>query len=183
MLVSQQADQFLKSKTGQMFMGLILGDGTLTHSRFEHSQTYRYYEYSKHISQQFQKQYPHLLTPKILSHHFRERKRIHPESLIHYQSQVFYTKNHDLFRELRKSFYPDGKKILPIKIIEMYFTEESLLYLYLDDGTIGRQSQNKLSLCLCNFATLELESFQSFLNRRFSYQTTIHSKTRYPLIY
>ena len=70
MKISLQTSNFLKSQTGQMFIGLILGDGTLTPYRFEHSQRNTYWEYSKHISQQFQTQYPQLLTPKIFNDFF-----------------------------------------------------------------------------------------------------------------
>lgn len=74
-LLSSQIHGFFKSKTGQMTIGLIIGDGTLTPHRFEHSKRSLYYEYSKHISEQFQKEYPELLTPKMRDDFFMLGKK------------------------------------------------------------------------------------------------------------
>lgn len=183
MLLSQQADNFLKSRTGQMFIGLIIGDGTLTPYRFEHSQRNTYWEYSQHISQQFQNEYPHLLTPKISKDHFYLKRRVNPESLIIYSSQTFYTKRHSIFKELYTIFYPNGKKILPMNIIEEYFTEISLLYLYLDDGRVGKYARSGLGLDLYNFDEQELIKFQKFLMKRFELEITIQNQNQYKVLY
>ena len=115
--ISQQTHQFLKSQTGQIVLGLILGDATITPHRFEHSQQGLYWEYSKYISQQFQNEYPQLLTPKMRNEFFYTRQRNNLESPRTYVSQTFYTKRHDIFRELRQIFYPNGIKIIPIEIL------------------------------------------------------------------
>ena len=183
MKISLQTSNFLTSQTGQMFIGLILGDGTLTPYRFEHSQRNTYWEYSKHISQQFQTQYPQLLTPKIFNDFFYLKKRTNPESLIVYKSQTFYTKRHSIFSELYTIFYPQGKKVLPMALIDQYFTETSLLYLYLDDGRVGRYAYSGLGFSLCNFHQQELIEFKTFLLNRFKLEITIHRETKYLILY
>lgn len=183
MKISQQTHTFLKSQLGQMFIGLILGDGTLTPHRFEHNQRNTYWEYSKHISQQFQNEYPHLLTPKILEDFFYVKKRTNPESLIIYKSQTFYTKRHSIFKELYAIFYPNGQKIIPMSLIEEYFTERSLLYLYLDDGRVGRYAYSGLGLDLCNFDEQELIAFKEFLIQKFQLDITIHKANQYKVLY
>lgn len=166
-----------------MVLGLILGDGTLTSHRFEHSQQGLYWEYSKYISQQFQKEYPQLLTPKILNGFFYTKQRANLESPRTYVSQTFYTKRHDIFRELRYIFYPNGTKIIPIQIMELYFTDLSLLFLYLDDGKVGVFAQQGLGLDLCNFSSQDLNLFRMFLIQKFQLQTTIHKQKQHQKLY
>ena len=181
--ISQQTHQFLKSKTGQMVLGLILGDGTVRPYRFEHSQRSLYWEYSKHISQEFQNEYPQLLTPKIKTHYYYIKQRVNPESLTTYTSQTFYTKRHPIWKELYSMFYPNGIKIIPINLIQEYFTKRSLFYLYLDDGRVARYAYSGLSLCLCAFNITELNDFRSFLLKYFELETSIHQYKQYPVIY
>ena len=64
-MLQPQTNEFLKSQTGKMVLGLILGDGTIAKSRFEHTQRSLYWEYSRHISMQFQREFPNLLTPNL----------------------------------------------------------------------------------------------------------------------
>ena len=181
--ISQQTHQFLKSQTGQIVLGLILGDATITPHRFEHSQQGLYWEYSKYISQQFQNEYPQLLTPKMRNEFFYTRQRNNLESPRTYVSQTFYTKRHDIFRELRQIFYPNGIKIIPIEILELYFTDLSFLFLYLDDGKIGRQSSHGLALALCNFPELQLMKLKAFLIQKFQVHITIQNDRQYKLLY
>lgn len=181
--ISKQTHKFLKSQTGQMIVGLILGDGSCTNHRFEHSQQGLYWEYSKYISQQFKNNYPELLTPKILTESFYTRKRTNVESPRIYTSQTFYTKRHDIFRELRQVFYPNGKKIIPIEVIEAYFTDVSLLFLYLDDGKVGRAARTGLGLDLANFSHEDLNTFKIFLMGKFQLDITTHKLYTYEILY
>lgn len=181
--ISQQTQQFLTSQTGQIVLGLILGDATITPHRFEHSQQGLYWEYSKYISQQFQNEYPQLLTPKMKNEFFYTRKRTNLESPRTYVSQTFYTKRHDIFRELRQIFYPNETKIIPMEVIELYFTDLSLLFLYLDDGKVGKQSSHGLALALCNFPELQLMRFKAFLIHKFQVHITIQKDKQYQLLY
>ena len=121
-MLQPQTNEFLKSQTGKMVLGLILGDGTIAKSRFEHTQRSLYWEYSRHISMQFQREFPNLLTPKILNQFFYTKSSQNPESLTTYKSQTFYTKSDSIFKELYNVFYPNGKKVIPMTIVEEYFT-------------------------------------------------------------
>lgn len=182
-MLQPQTNEFLKSQTGKMFLGLILGDGTIAKSRFEHTQRSLYWEYSRHISMQFQREFPNLLTPKILNQFFYPKSNQNPESLTTYKSQTFYTKHGAIFKELYNVFYPNGKKIIPMTIVEEYFTEESLLYLYLDDGRVGRYAHSGLGLCLCNFDEQELIQFRDFLTHKFQLKIQIHPEKQYYVLF
>lgn len=181
--LSLQTIQFLRSETGQMFLGLVLGDGGISKGRFEHSQRGLYWEYSKWISLQFQNFYPELITLKITKEFFYKRQHTNPESPTIYISQTFYTKRHSIFIELYNVFYPNNTKIIPMEIVREYFTEISLLYLYLDDGKIARQNDSGLSLCLCNFTDNQLKEFQFFLMEKWKYKTSLQKDRQYLLIY
>ena len=181
-MLQPQTNEFLKSQTGKMVLGLILGDGTIAKSRFEHTQRSLYWEYSRHISMQFQREFPNLLTPKILNQFFYTKSSQNPESLTTYKSQTFYTKSDSIFKELYNVFYPNGKKVIPMTIVEEYFTEESLLYLYFDDGQVGRYAHSGLGLCLCNFDEQELIQFRDFLTHKFQLEIQIHHQKQYLIL-
>ena len=180
--LTTQTHLFLKSKTGQMFLGLILGDGSLTY-RFEHSQQKLYWEYSRYICQQFKTEYPKLLTKKISQDDFYIKQRNNPKSPTDYFSQTFYTRSHPIFKELRQIFYPNGKKIIPMEVIETYFTEVSLLFLYLDDGIVGRKKHHGIGFALGGFTEQQLTQFQCFLDKKFKLKVTIQSRGKYQVLY
>ena len=181
--LSPQTTEFLRSETGQMFIGLVLGDGSIVNGRFEHTQTGLYSDYTKWISLKFQKNYPELITPKITKEFFYARERTNQQSPVIYTSQTFYTKVDSLFIELYEVFYPNGTKIIPMEIIQEYFTEISLLFLYLDDGKVARRSHTGLSLCLCHFPDNQLKQFQMVLMEKWGYKTSLHKDRQYLLIY
>ncbi|MFZ5376681.1 MAG: hypothetical protein ACOZAN_03385 [Patescibacteria group bacterium] len=52
------------------------------------------------------------------------------------QSWRFFLKQY--FRVLRKSFYPSGKKIVPIQLVDKWFTPLSLAVWYMDDGYLDK---------------------------------------------
>ena len=180
--ISKQTREFLESETGQMFMGLIMGNGTLTPYCLEHTQTSCYWEYSKSITKQFKNEYPQLLTPKISKNSFCVKERINRESLFVYKSQTLYTKRHSIFKELYTIFYPNGKKIIPMALVTKYFSKISLLYLYLDDGKVGQYEMLGLGL-MCNFGEHELIKFQEFLTTRFHLEVTIQKKSKSKVLY
>lgn len=66
------------------------------------------------------------------------------------------------FREL---FYnSNGHKIIPIEYLKEHFTEQSLAYLYMDDGCKNQKSYNLNLQC---FEREELEEFALLLKRKF----------------
>lgn len=186
-MVSLQVHQFLQSKLGPMWLGLILGDGSLVvngkNARFEHTQRGLYWQYSLSIANRFRDVCPDLLTPKIKDQCFLPKIRHNPESLTTYSCQMFYTRNHLIFTQLYQIFYPNGKKIIPMNIVTKYFTEESLLYLYLDDGRVGRYGRSGLGLDLCNFGEQELIGFQKYLTTEFQLEVNIHKQNKYRALY
>lgn len=69
-----------------------------------------------------------------------------------------------------KAFYPNGKKVIPIELLR-YFTEVSLAFMFMDDGSRTRSSIKIATNC---FTREELKIFQHFLRNKFNIETTIH---------
>jgi hypothetical protein len=73
---------------------------------------------------------------------------------------------------VREKFYPEGIKVIPMDIIEKYFTEKSLAWLFMDDGS--SQDYNTI-ICLQGFKKDNLKEFVDFLYRKFDIEFTIQS--------
>ena len=69
--------------------------------------------------------------------------------------------------ELRNTFYIDGKKIIPIDMIQKYFTKESLYYMFMDDGSYDKSSNSYIINTQC-FTKTDLETFCTFLYKKFN---------------
>lgn len=76
-----------------------------------------------------------------------------------------------VFTYLYKIFYPKGIKIIP-DFLYKYYTEESLAYQYMDDGSKIEGTYKIATNC---FSKEDLIKFQYFLLTKFNIETTIHS--------
>lgn len=79
------------------------------------------------------------------------------------------------FKELRDTLYNKGIKVFPKEVINN-FNDLSLLFLYLDDGTIkvrfyegtDKLREARISFCLESFTFEELSYFQKFLKSKYN---------------
>lgn len=96
------------------------------------------------------------------------------------------TESNEWFAEIRDSIYSKNRiKTFPSKYIEM-FNELSLLFLYLDDGTLrvkfyegtSKIREARITFCLDSFTYEELQYFQKYLLNKYNIKTGIyrHSK-------
>ena len=69
--------------------------------------------------------------------------------------------------------YPDGKKVIPMSLVEEVFNEVSLAFMFMDDGFKTRCSYSIATNC---FSKENLIEFQQFLKTRFNISTTIQSQ-------
>lgn len=76
-------------------------------------------------------------------------------------------------KELRKIFYPEGKKIIPLEYLKENFDEVSLAYLYMDDGSSYKYNT---IISLQAFTKEDLEAFIDLLKRKFDLDFTIQKK-------
>ena len=80
---------------------------------------------------------------------------------------VFTGKNMKCLDELYQIFYPEGKKVIPVKYLENTFTELSLYCLFMDDGSYDIHTNSFIINTQC-FSKEDLEEFCQFLKRKFN---------------
>lgn len=68
------------------------------------------------------------------------------------------------------SFYPNGKKIIPLNLLNQ-FTEVSLAFMFMDDGT---KTSNGYSVATMCFDKENIIEFKKFLANKYHIETTIH---------
>lgn len=89
-----------------------------------------------------------------------------------YRKFTYTSRTHPILTDLHKIFYPDGAKIIPENIEDM-FNEVSLAYLFMDDGS---HHKNGYYISLCNFELDDLNRFAKFLRNKFGLNCSIHSQ-------
>lgn len=87
-----------------------------------------------------------------------------------YSSYVFTTVNNPTLNYFREKFYPEEKKIIPMDIIERYFTAQSLAYMFMDDGFKMKSGYAIATNC---FSIENLQEFIDFLKNRFGLSVSI----------
>lgn len=148
--ISQEVMEFL--------LGSVLGDTTITYrgvaSRIMCQHSIKQEEYLRHKAEILK-----ILEPKI-------SYRTNTE----YQAIGFVTKGTPSLNYLYDAFYKEGKKCIPFDLLDKYFTERSLAYLFMDDGFPINKSNTtvrSIGLALCSFSDDELNKFIEFLKNKF----------------
>ena len=76
-------------------------------------------------------------------------------------------------KEWYLAFYPNGKKIIPMNLVKEYFSEISLAFMFMDDGSKTPCGYSIATNC---FSKENIKEFQDFLKTKFNLSTTIHSQ-------
>lgn len=92
-----------------------------------------------------------------------------------YESWHFATKADPELMNYWEIFYPNGKKVIPNNISEMFVNPLSLAVWFMDDG-YKRNDCNAFRLNTDAFTFTEQRLLQTVLNRNFSIQTALHKK-------
>lgn len=96
----------------------------------------------------------------------KEDKRTH----IFYEDYTMYVPANPEFIVYYNAFYKNNKKVIPIQLLDQ-FTEISLAFMFMDDGTKTNNSYKIATNC---FSKKEIEIFSKFLYDKFNIETTIH---------
>ncbi len=83
----------------------------------------------------------------------------------------FLTKPHPYLAELRESFYVEGKKVVPDKILELLDTPQSLAVWFMDDGTLDKRQGSILFETQC-FSVEDIEKLKMCLQVNFGIQSS-----------
>lgn len=88
------------------------------------------------------------------------------------QRYIFTGSNMACLVPIRECFYPNKIKIIPIEFLEKHFTELSLYYLYMDDGSYDIKTNSFIFNTQC-FTRDDLEKFVILLKEKFDLNFTI----------
>lgn len=101
---------------------------------------------------------------------FRKRGTPDKRNGIFYESYNMYIPCNPAFKELYEEFYPEGKKVIPMNLMK-YFSEVSLAFLFMDDGTKMKSGYKIATNC---FSKENIKEFSEFLNKKWGINSTIH---------
>lgn len=82
------------------------------------------------------------------------------------------SRNCDALLMYREAFYKDGKKIIPVNFIRDKFTEKSLAYWFMDDGSLDKSKNSYIFNTQC-FSRDNLQELIDFLKDKYNLQFTI----------
>lgn len=89
-----------------------------------------------------------------------------------YTGSIFVTKSNPAFTPYRNLFYPEGTKIIP-KEIYNDFTDVSLAYLFMDDGTKCKSGYSIATMC---FTKEDVDFLRNLLFEKFGLETSRHKR-------
>ena len=164
-----------------IIIGTLLGDAWVgyihkgcKYPRYQCSHCEKQYTYLKTI---YEKLLP-IMTPTILEYPEKE-VIIKGKKCIRHKSFSIYSRNCECLTPFYNAFYINNKKIIPIEFLKSKFTEESLAYWYMDDGSLDKSS-NSYIFNTQSFLREELQSLIDFLQETFNLKFTIKKdKTLY----
>lgn len=100
----------------------------------------------------------------------------------------FWTKSVGELSELRRVFYPEGKKIIPQEVLDE-LDEVGLAFWFMDDGSTdiqeGRpQKYRTVRLAVCDFDDDSVDRAQKWFERRWGLHSTVQRKSgKYPYLH
>jgi len=87
----------------------------------------------------------------------------------YYEDYTMFIPANPMLLDWYNAFYPKGKKVIPFNLFQ-YFTEVSLAFMFMDDGS--KASSGGLLSTNC-FEVDEIKQFQKFLLQKFNIETTL----------
>jgi hypothetical protein len=154
----------------EILIGTLLGDSTI---RYVHNQCkYPNLTFSHGLNQ---KEYFNWLSNK-LSNLKSSTGRYNPKYVRTNgeiaERLVFTGSNMKCLKNIYNTFYPNGKKIIPINFIKNIFSKVSLYCLFMDDGSYDISTNSFIINTQC-FSKEDLEEFVKLLYNKFRLEFTI----------
>lgn len=157
----------------EVIFGCVLGDGYLKNTKYDLGTTFicqhsiKQEEYVKYKKSYF----PNLGTIKNYT-------RLIPNKITNkiYSSTVFTLKVNENLNYFHKEFYQTGKKIIPIHLLERYYTPLAMAIHFMDDGS--KVGISGYQLHTCSFEKENLYEFMNFLKNKYNLETSLHSLNR-----
>ena len=151
-----------------IIIGTLLGDATI---RLVHNKCK--YPNLTFVHSPKQEEYFNCKTNKLKLFCSSAKKYEDKNKLNKYGYKLVYTgMNMKCLEEIRNIFYPNNKKILPIQYLKEYFTEESLYYMFMDDGSYDICTNSYIINTQC-FTKENLLDFIKLLKEKFDLSFSI----------
>ena len=100
---------------------------------------------------------------------YHKRNTIDKRTNIYYEDYTMYVPANPEFLPYFKSFYPNGKKVIPFDLFNQ-FTEVSLAFMFMDDGSKASSGYRIATNC---FTKSDIMQFQNFLLEKFNIETSL----------
>lgn len=101
---------------------------------------------------------------------YHKRNSIDKRTNIFYEDYTMYIPANPEFITYYNEFYINNKKVIPINLLNQ-FTEISLAFMFMDDGTKMKNGYKIATNC---FSIEELKEFSKYLYKKFKIETSIH---------
>lgn len=151
----------------EVLIGIMLGDGWLgigkqcKNPKFRTAHCNKQKEYSEHITTIFKN-----LNWKC---YYSKRKTPDKRNGIYYESYVVESPTNSALAYFYNAFYNNKKKIIPFNLFKD-FTEISLAFMFMDDGSKTKNSYTIATNC---FTKDEIDKFRIFLKQKFDIETSM----------
>ncbi|MCM3740978.1 endonuclease [Oceanobacillus luteolus] len=159
-------------------IGKLLGDGCITiqkgrKPRFQFTHTSRDYSWANYSYEQMNNSLP-LNPPKYKS--YKDSRLKEGYSFSYYVQ----SRTSSIITYLRSQWYPSGTKIVPFKLLNEWFTKESLAWWYMDDGhlKLNHNKPQKIILSTDSFTPCENIQLSDLLKKKYKLQFRLDKQNR-----
>lgn len=160
-----------------VLIGTLLGDGSLE---------FNGYKGTRLQIKQSEERKEYVLW---LYDHFKDITKTPPKKRPDTKQWYFGTRFYENLTELRKIFYPDGKKRVPRTIDNLLTSSQSLAVWFMDDGRLDYREKYHYSYSFStdSFTIEGVKRLQNVLKERFDVDANVHMTSyrgkRYPQLY
>lgn len=159
---AKREDYIPTEKEIAIIVGTLLGDSTI---RYVHEKCK--YPNLTFVHSPKQEEYFNHLSEELKNFRASAGRYVDHNKLNKYGYKLVYTgRNMKCLKTIRDRFYPNGKKIIPPFIIRKYFTELSLYYMFMDDGSYDKTGNSYIINTQC-FTIEELTEFCNIIEEKF----------------
>lgn len=154
----------------QLIFGSVLGDATLF---LRDTMKNPYFSCEHGIKQ---KEYCKFKHDKLKKYGFKYREytrnKIDERTGIYYESAVCVGPATPSLHDLYNHFYTDGKKVIPVELLDRFYTPFAMAIHFMDDGTKNNATYSIATQC---FTKQELAEYVRFLKEKYEIHCTIRA--------
>jgi hypothetical protein len=157
----------------EVIFGCVLGDGNLKNRKYDLGTTFT----CQHsLKQKDYVKYKKSYFPNLGN--IKDYVRLTPNKITNkiYSSTVFNLKVNKNLNYFYNEFYKENGKIIPINLLEKYYTPLAMAIHYMDDGS--KVGTSAYQIHTCSFTKKNINEFRDFLKDKYNLNTSLHSLNR-----